>query len=167
MFYTCSSYLLNSLLKVLFADIYFVSWTFQNVFILQKEKGEVILEFCALQLLLELMFVSKTVLLLLHPAIILFLCWIFLQEWFYIGTLKVRFISQDFIIQEVGNNDMHDFIAYLVCFTFGTFLVTSTQKEACLFALRVSECTIDQKWSLIVSLYLENHKETLPISMLV
>lgn len=70
MFYTCSSYLLNSLLKVLFADIYFVSWTFQNVFILQKEKGEVILEFCALQLLLELMFVSKTVLLVLHPAII-------------------------------------------------------------------------------------------------
>ena len=74
MFYTCSSYLLNSLLKVLFADIYFVGWTFQNVFILQKEKGEVILEFCVLQLLVELMFVSKTVLLLLHPAIILFLC---------------------------------------------------------------------------------------------
>ena len=53
MFYTCSSYLLNSLLKVLFADIYFVGWTFQNVFILQKEKGEVILEFCALQLLVD------------------------------------------------------------------------------------------------------------------
>lgn len=167
MFCTCSSYLLNSLLKVSFADIYFVGWTFQNVFILQKEKGEVILEFCALQLLLELMFISKTVLLVNCILLLYFVLNLFTRvvlHWYSEG--KIYFTRFHYTRSGKQWYAWLD-IAYLLCFTFGTFLVTSTQKEACLFALCVSECTIDQKWSLIVSLYLENHKETLPISMLV